>query len=225
MASSAKRTGEWQNAHCTTYAAGKGNYEFLPGPGAKPKFTGSLGAVVLEGAAKAKITCSSGTSSGEYTGASTLTITLTLSGCERASDHEQCQSVAAPAGQITTSALEGELGIISRSKPLAAGLDLEHSPTLATFECSSTAPLGKEVVSLEGSVIGAVKKLDAPVAGFTVTFKQHAGSQLPEAFEGGAADTLSTAILGGGSEPTGLAATLSLSDEEPLEIKAETLVK
>ena len=177
---------------------------------------------MLEGVAKAKITCSGGTSSGEYTGAKTLTITLTLSGCERPSDHEPCQSVASPAGQIATSALEGELGTISRTKPLAVGLDLKRSPTLAVFECSTAAPLGKEVVSLEGSVIGAVKKLGAMLAGFTVTFKQRAGGQLPEAFEGAAADTLSTAILLGSSEQTGLSATLSLSDEEPLEIKAQT---
>ena len=49
--------------------------------------------------------------------------------------------------------------------------------------------------------------------------------QSPEQFEGGANDTLTTAIVGGATEATGLTATLTLANEEPLEIKAKTRAK
>jgi hypothetical protein len=59
------------------------------------------------------------------------------------------------------------------------------------------------------------------VSGFTITFTGRAGKQTPESFEGGATDTLLTSTVGGASEPSALTSTLSLSDEEPLEIKAK----
>ena len=43
----------------------------------------------------------------------------------------------------------------------------------------------------------------------------------PEPFEGGATDTLLMSTVGGASEPSALTSTLTLSDEEPLEIKAK----
>ena len=77
-------------------------------------------------------------------------------------------------------------------------------------------------MSLEGSVIGPVKKIDSMVPTFTIADKATVGKQVPEAFEGQNKDTLVTAITGGSSEQTGLTATLTLSNEEPLEIKAKT---
>jgi hypothetical protein len=59
------------------------------------------------------------------------------------------------------------------------------------------------------------------VSAFTITFTGRAGKQTPEAFEGGATDTLLTATVGGASEPSALTATLTVSNEEPLEIKAK----
>ncbi|MHB8235784.1 MAG: hypothetical protein ACYDHT_14125, partial [Solirubrobacteraceae bacterium] len=216
------RTGEWRGAHCMGFAHGKGAYNFLPGPGAAGKLKGSLGPIVLETVGKAKITCSSGTGAGEYSGSQKLMITLVLSGCERASTHEPCQSVGSGSGQVTTNALEGRYGFISRVKPLSVGVDLSREGALATFECTTAALPGKELVSLEGSVIGPVKKIDSMVSSFTVTDKATAGKQAPEAFEGQNKDTLVTAITGGSSEQAGLTATLALSNEEPLEIKAKT---
>ena len=78
---------------------------------------------------------------------------------------------------------------------------------------------------MTGSVIGQVKKFDEMVSSFTVTFKLVKGKQSPEQFEGGANDTLTTAIVGGATEATGLTATLTLANEEPLEIKAKTRAK
>jgi Subtilase family len=217
-----KKTGEWQGAHCVGVAHGKGAYNFLPGPGAANKLKGSLGAIALETVGKAKIACSSGAGTGEYSGSQKLTLTLTLSGCERTSSHEPCQSVGSGSGQVTTNALEGKYGFISRVKPLSVGVDLSREGALATFECTTAALPGKEVVNLEGSAIGPIKRIDSMVSTFAVAYKATAGKQLPEAFEGQAKDTLVTAIAGGSSEQTGLTATFTLTNEEPLEIKAKT---
>lgn len=217
-----KKTGEWHSTHCVSYAHGKGNNNFLPGPGARNKFTGSTGSVTLETVGAAKITCASGSATGEYKGSKSLTVTLTLSGCQRASDHEPCQSVGAASGQITSEALEGELGFIATGKKTKVGLDLKHESQLASFECTSSGLPGKELLKLEGSVIGPIAKIDEMVNSFTVTFQQDAGHQLPEQFENTAPDTLTTNTIGGSTEQTGLAATLTLKNEEPLEIKAKT---
>ncbi len=217
-----KKTGEWHGAHCVGFAHGKGAYNFLPGPGQANKLKGSLGAITLETVGKAKIACSSGTGTGEYSTSQKLTLTLTLSGCERTSTHEPCQSVGAGSGQLTTNTLEGTYGFISHTRPLSVGVDLSREGALASFECTTAALPGKELVSLEGSVIGPIKKFDSMVSTFSVAFSATAGKQLPEAFEGGAKDTLAAAITGGSSEQTGLAATFTLTNEEPLEIKAKT---
>jgi hypothetical protein len=217
-----KKTGEWRGAHCVGFAHGKGAYNFLPGPGAANKLKGSLGAITLETVGKAKIACSSGTGTGEYSGSQKLTLTLTLSGCERASTQQPCQSVGSGSGQVTTNTLEGKYGFISRVKPLSVGVDLSREGALATFECTTAALPGKELVSLEGSVIGRLKKIDSMVSAFTVSYKATGGRQIPEAFEGQAKDTLITAITAGASEQTGLTATLSIANEERLEIKAKT---
>ena len=163
-----------------------------------------------------------GSGQGEYAGSKTLTLTLTLTGCERTSDHEPCQSIAGASGQVVTNALEGELGFITTGKTISVGLDLKHEP-LASFECTTAALPGKELVSVEGSVIGSIKKLDEMVSSFTVTYKQSAGKQAPEQFEGAAPDILMTSIVGGASkEQTGLSATMTITNEEKLEIKAKT---
>ena len=219
-----KNTGEWRGPRCVGFAHGKGPYNFLAGPGTAGKLTGTLSAVTLETLGGAKITCGGGSGQGEYTGAKTSTLTLTLTGCERMSDREPCQSAGAGSGQIATNALEGELGFITSGLKTSVGLDLKHEPALATFECTTSGLPGKELVSLEGSVIGSIKAIDGMVSGFTLAFKAKAGKQLPEAFEGGAKDTLTTSIVGGTSEQTGLNATLTIADEEEFEIKAKTRV-
>jgi hypothetical protein len=216
-----KRTGEWEGARCLGFAREKGTYNFLPGPGTAPKLSGHLGATTLETTGKAKISCSSGASTGEYTGAKTLTMTVTLSGCERASNHQACQSVGGASGQIVTNALEGTLGFINVAKP-SVGLDLAHAPALASFECTAPGLPGKELLTVEGSVIGQIAKIDEMVSAFTITFTGRAGRQIPEAFEGGATDTLLTSTVGGSSEPSALTSVVTVSDEEPLEIKAKT---
>jgi hypothetical protein len=220
----AKRTGEYQGAKCLTEMPGTGSYNWLAGPGASRKFTGQLAAVTLETTGAKKIVCSAGTATGEYTGAKTETVTLTLTGCERPATHSPCQSAAAASGQIVTNQLEGRLGFIRSGSKAIVGLDLAREGALATFECASSAPGGKEVVTLEGSAIGMVKPIDLMSTQFTDAYTQKAGHQKPEQFEGGLKDTLVSSVLAGlekSSEQIGLAATLTVTGEEPLEIKAK----
>jgi hypothetical protein len=219
----AKGTGEYQGGKCLTEVHGTGGYNWLAGAGTARKLAGALGAVTLETTGAKKIACSSGTAAGEYTGAKTQTVTLTLSGCERPATHSPCQNAAGASGQIVTNQLEGRLGFIrSGSKPIV-GLDLAREGALATFECASSAPGGKEVVTLEGSAIGTVKPIDLMASQFTDAHTQKGGRQSPEQLEGGLKDTLVSSVLAGierSSEQTGLAATLTVTGEEPLEIKA-----
>src|SRR5207248_4635851 len=109
----APHTGEWRGTKCTSEARGKGEYNFLAGPGPKPKTTGTLGAATLETVGGAKVTCAGGSDAGEYLSSKRESRTLTLTGCKRASGGEACQSLGAKAGEIVTSALDGEVGFIS----------------------------------------------------------------------------------------------------------------
>jgi hypothetical protein len=220
----ARHTGEYKDAACVTEAHGTGGYNWLAGPGEHAKFSGQLGAVMLETVAGKKIACSAGASQGEYTGPGGETVTLTLSGCERPSTHAACQSAGSAPGQVVTSALEGELGFIRSGEKPIVGLDLKREPALAALECASAAPGGKEVVLLEGSAIGSVKAIDKMEAQLTQTFVAKHGVQKPEQFEQGVKDTLTTTIVAGlekSGEQTGLSATQVAANEEPLEIKAK----
>jgi hypothetical protein len=208
----AGRTGQFRNSRCVREAAGRGRYNWLPGPGEKNHFSGHLGTVTLHTASKSALTCQAGSTQGEYTGPKTETVTVTLTGCEAPGNHA-CQSAGAAVGEIVTGALLGELGFITHGAKASVGLDVKGA-SLATFACS-----GSGTVSLEGSVIAPFPKTserNQMVSGFALKYKDKSGKQIPEAFEGGVKDTL---ILAG--EQAGLTANESISDEEPLEIKAQ----
>ncbi len=206
---------------CVEYEHAKYTYDFLAGA-AKDRFTGVLGATTLEGVNKTRVRCASGSAQGEYEQGTKLAVTLTLSGCERPTSHMPCEDVGGPSGQISTSELEGEYGFITRTPKLVVGIDLRHEPSLASFECETSGPGGKEMVALEGSVIGRIAPVDVMKGSFTVVFSQSKGIQALEAFEGGGKDTLSSSVTGGASgEPTGLAGKITITNEEPLELKAE----
>jgi hypothetical protein len=217
-------TGEYKNKSCTSEAHGKGAYKWISGPGEKKKFADHFSAIKLETVGKATITCSGGSGAGEYTGAKTLSVSVTLTGCKRPSSGAACQSVGAGAGEIQTSSLDGELGFITAGKKPSVGVDLEHEPQLASFECASSQLGGKELVSLEGSVIAPVKQIEKAVTELTLTYTAAAGKQSPEQLEGDPKDTLTSTVLAGtekADEQTGLTATTTATSEEQLEIKAK----
>jgi hypothetical protein len=216
-----KHTGEFETAHCVSASPGEGNYEWQEGPGANASFTTTSGTVALEGVGGAKVSCKKSTGSGTYTGAKSLTASLKLTGCTLASSKAACQSSGAPAGEIDTSSLAGQLGFIEdRSGPsdellVSVGVDLSQKPTLITAQCAGVS----EALSVSGSAIGAIGKLNAMSGSQTLTYSQSSGKQSPEAFEEAAKDTLS-ATLGSGAEQAGLATKQTVKNAEPLEVKA-----
>jgi hypothetical protein len=215
-----KYSGRFISASCVTEIAESnepGKFEWSPGPGPKPQFSGTVLKTTLETVGKHKIKCLEGTSQGEYTGLKTEKLGLTLTGCET-TGLVPCQSASAASGEIRTS-LAGTLGFINDSAPETpvVGVDLkpESGTKLATIHCGSV----EEV--LEGGAIATFTPVDKMVATPTLKFKEVAGKQLPEAFEETAPDTLTTTVTGGtGTEGTGLLGVVPGKGEEPIEVKA-----
>src|SRR5258708_27940772 len=71
-----KYSGKYSSSNCVTEAVESlkpGRYEWTAGPGPNPKFTGTSEITTLETVGKAKVKCTSGSSSGEYKTAKTET--------------------------------------------------------------------------------------------------------------------------------------------------------
>jgi hypothetical protein len=241
--------GGYQNDGCTKISkAKKGKYGWTPGPGAADTFydPGAGGEQVFETVDGSKLICSSIAVKGEYTGPKTEKITsLALEDCENGT-HKLCQTSPEYMGEIKTEGtIVGELGPIAVTKKghkkLSAGWALkpesEDEPIFFSYYCGNEGEVPQAAV-LEGSVIGVVaagasSNLDRMNTESLIDFKAHEGVQLPEAFEGGAKDTLSTRAVSSGvesSEQTGLSgvqeavsgpgeAGETSADKEPLEIK------
>lgn len=233
--------GAYGNRGCTTLNAHKkGKYEWLPGPGAKNKYSGVAVAPspLFRTTGGQTISCSDIVFKGEYTGAKTETATVTMDGCETPF-HRPCQTNPAKEGQIEgPSALKGELGVISKAKKTpTVGWDLKGEGVLFTFQCGKP-PEVLNLETIEGSVIGAVtgggfSNIDRMSIFSVIKYKAVAGKQLPESFEGGPKDTLLlNSITEKTSEQTGLTATEESEsglgepiekpeNQEPLEIKVK----
>jgi IPT/TIG domain/FG-GAP repeat len=231
----APKTGQFKGAQCTKLSRRhRGNSEWRRGPGPAPRFTGVLRSPALEsiGAARTVIACAGGQAEGTYTRSHRTRITsLTLTGCAESPSQgvgSDCQNAGGANGEIETNELRGALGVISHAKKVpVVGLDLRPASghVLASFECgggSTATGIGggdgapREIV---GSVIGQVRVVDRMSAGNTVTYRTSGGHQLPESFEGGAADVLTTLTgLAQSPEPTTFSALLEIASEEPLEV-------
>ena len=197
-----------------------GKYDWVAGPGPDRKFTGTTAALTLQTVGGAKVACTAGHSAGEYTGAKTESVSMTLTGCKTAGKGAgkgvSCQSSASAAGEIDSSPLAGELEFIDESEPAkpVVGWDLKPaaSGSLASFECAGAT------ASVTGSVIAPVAAVDKMTTALKLRFKATAGVQDPEGFEGGPKDTL-TFTASGAAEQAGLTATDAVVDEEALEVK------
>lgn len=217
---------------CVKEMPGAGNYEWMSGPGANKKFRGSTQeSATFETANKSnKITCLGGFWSGEFTSSKTLTLKMGFVPCED-SKGQLCQTVRPKTGEIETETLEGEWGYIKSGAQPIVGLDLKHSPLIATFECGEFPVETEETtVTLEGSVIGRMMEMvDKMSPEWKSLYRVKKGkSQQYEQFEGGPTDTLTanfTFVSVGGvkkvSEPIALITTIETANEEPLEVKAK----
>jgi hypothetical protein len=220
--------GGYSNPPCTIpNGEKKGRYEWSAGGGAKKKFTGEFGATILAPVTKGTIECAGGSSEGEYTGAKTETVTLTLESCEALPAHQSCQNVGSAVGEVKTMSLNGELGFINKTAiPPAVGLDLKAATgeIAAAFECGGGGHGTGTQVVLEGSVIGQIRPVNKMSPAFTVTYRTKAGKQFPEQFEGGVKDTLKTESIVGiekTTEESRLTTLNTNTNEESMEVKGK----
>jgi hypothetical protein len=187
---------------------GKGAFEWSPGPGAKPKVTAETGTVFLETVGHAKVTCTFGTVSGEWTGPKTANVNLSFSACQN-SAKKTCQTSPTTGASIQTE---------------------QPATTLLTFTCGGPPEAAlPETWTVEGSVIGPVKG-NGMILNRKLFYKATGGKQNPEQFEGGPKDTLLTNRITGLEPPKSEQAGLTINGpekpyitaegEEPLEIKA-----
>jgi hypothetical protein len=213
-------TGSFKNSACTKGLEHKlGAYEFVPGPGANPAFSGVGKTMKLQSVGGTRITCTSSSESGEYTGAKTETETITLSGCYTGSSKQPnpCQSSGASPGEIKSALLDGSIDFVAENaypvKPVV-GVDLTPASgtTLFSFECA-----GSEATSVGGSVIVALGGIDRMSTALKLKAKQSGGIQSVSAFEEGPSDTLT---YGSGEEQAGLNGALERTNAEAEETKA-----
>jgi len=214
--------GAYLDKACTEETASHSNeYEWLAGPGPKPKFASTAHKVTLEGVGGATVACKTASIAGEYTGPKTASAAMTLTGCVYSGSGEACQSAKAPAGQIVTNALTGSLGFIEdevteMASKLSIGLHLSSPGPLLSAECAGL----KEPLVVTGSVIAPIGKIDKMASSFKVAYAASTGKQQIEQFEGAPRDVL-TATLGSGAQQAGLVAKLKIAGEEAMEIRAE----
>ncbi len=236
-----KTHGEYNSVHCDLQRNSKGKDDWLPGPGAKNKFKSVLRGVTLAstGASKAVIECAGASGEGEYEGSKSLAIKkLILSGCAESPSKgvaSDCQGIGAADGEIEVKELAGELGYVEvvpnpvrETEKVGIDLKAASSSTLASFECGgANEMLGKgtgtgTLREIEGSVIGNVSDTNNMTSTNTTTYGASGGAQVPEHFEDGIPDTLITLVgLTKAAEPTTLAATEAVTNEEPIEVRTK----
>ena len=213
-------TGAYASATCTSLG-GEKKYEWLPGPGAKPKFTTKIKLdtkFTWQGVGGAELTCTAEKGTGEYTGAKTVGgVVLTLNGCAFAGS--KCSTAGAREGEVITKALVGELGVIkvSTEGPLhnEIGLDLKPASgeAIAEFACSSVA--GK----WRGSVIVPVTS-DKMAASMSLKYAATNGKQKPESFAGLPKDVIESSLGASTFEQSAWVLSSTLTNAEKIEVNS-----
>jgi hypothetical protein len=180
--------------------------------------------VVLETTTGDRVECAGVTASGEYSGAKTVAHVLAkFTGCVSALLvlPVKCTSPGAAEGEIVTSTLEGELGIIKADSEAVrdqVGIDLAPAPgaPVTQFECG---PILESFIKITvtGSVIHPVTT-NKMLLEENEKFSQRKGIQGVENFEGGAQDVLKTSIGGGEPVRSGEGLLSTLVNEEKIEV-------
>jgi hypothetical protein len=234
--------GAYKYKSCVITAPGhNGAFEWQPGPGAKPKFEASvIQEADLETVGKKRVHCGPSEIIGEWLDGKKASVNVFFHGCQEPATKKTCTTPeVGPQKESeikTTEPLEGEIGFISGkggTKP-KVGIDLKSKSALPmlTFTCGGppAEPSGEPVSwTVEGSVIGEVKPIDAMKTEGKAVFRAVAGKQVPEKFEEGVTDVPIAKYgtpLPSTTEEAGLTLreehkTIATEYEEPLEIKAK----
>jgi phospholipase C len=222
-------TGKYATSSCTTKSPSEdtGPYEWNPGPSAQASIKGTSDTGGFGPLGAWRVNCTSGTYQGVVSGARTERATIVLKGCKSAGLQASCQNTGAAAGRISTYPLDGELGYIKRSGTPLVGLLFRPTaltaPALTKYECGGAGSGSGAQISEIGSVIASTP-IDKMSRELTVTFSASEGHQIPEAFEGGAKQLLTSIIHPSKSvtikERSSWSTAFASIFEAPLEIKA-----
>jgi hypothetical protein len=217
-------TGTYSGGACTTVAKSGGTFEWYPAFGSErplkeAHFTMAIKALTeakIETASKQLIACKGQTGNGEYTGNKTIgNSTIKFTGC-KLNGTSTCTSSGAAEGEVVSSVLQGELGVISKSSegPLKNKIGTDLKPTsgevIAEFACAGTP------VTVSGAVIVEVKR-DAMESKVTLKFSDTKGLQKPTRFEGGPEEVLHVKIGEAAAVPAGLSLTTIQTNQEKIE--------
>ncbi len=212
--------GQFSKSTCTTVAS-EAKYEWFPvSMGEEPLQKRGItvaGGFRLETAEHHYVLCSHSTGSGEYTGGGSVALELRLTGCA-SSGVGTCTSAGDAEGEITLSALTGELGVTKGDKtdPAKDKVGMRLAPasgeTVAEFTCHTTAE------TLRGSLVVEVSKANKMSTTLTWASKVSKGADKIKSFEGGAEATPQVKIGGGGYEGAGIELNAKQTSEEAIEV-------
>jgi len=220
-----KGYGQYGNPNCTVLG-GERRSEWYPAVGGssplyRPRFTTRLKelSTQLQTVGGQTVSCTGESGRGEYVGPRTVNTTLGLTGCHLGTG-AGCHSGGAAEGEVASSNLVGELGVIAKSSVTAlknkVGIDLRPASgeVFAAFACGATPAL------VTGSGIAELQR-NTMLVNATVRFAARKGIQKPTAFEGAGEDVLFTKLGEGGVfERSGLSLVLIQSNEEKVEVNS-----
>ena len=193
-----------------------GKFEWLPGV-VKTGFTIALkeGVVTFETVKKVKTICKTENGSGEYTVSPEVgNVVLKLTGCESAG--QKCTTAGLAEGELETKKLEGRIGWeVKGLKKVALDLfPVGKTGPFMEYTCTGGVPL-----TVEGAILVPVV-VDKMALTSALKYKQTAGKQKPEHFEGGPKEVLTSTPNGETFEQLGETAALNATSEEAIEINA-----
>ena len=193
-------------------------------------FAGGGTETTLRTVGHSTIKCAAVNMTGEYTGAKTASVTMEFQACADQAGN-LCKSPQVTAtGEILSFPMAAELGFtrheeVNGKLVVAVGMDLKPTPpltSLASYECTGSG----ETANVEGSVIAKLKPFDKMTSEINPAFfVRKTGQQVPESFQGGPKDTLSTTYTKGVENLGTFDSTLNVlegkgTNSTPMEIKA-----
>jgi hypothetical protein len=213
--------GKFSTSKCTVEVpeaerAKKGKYEWFPGS-IKSGQTSTGGKAILEEVQKYAVVCASESSAGEYTGTkSGHHLIVKFKGCQ--SGPFTCTSAGHEKGELETKALAGQLVWENeKTKKVAIELHPETGESFIEFNCE-----GKLSVAVKGAILAPVKT-DTMSESLTLKFKAKHGFQVPDFYEEGGVKVKAALFSDFGEkgyEQAGQNETVTVKNEEPLEVNA-----
>ena len=226
--------GKYRDSNCTAKASLKspGSFEWKKNP-VNAGFTAAGGEFRIQTAGGVELHCETSAERGEYVIALNTKevhhVVITGVRCEVPLLDADCQTKGASAFEIVSSALKGKLAYVSGRHTPAAVLGQLLAPEMKAgpfreWECPAVGASLREANGPEGghaTVIATIGPLNVMSLTFTERYRGSKGIQEPQHIEGSTViDNLEQSINGGPFERADQTGELTITNEEPLEIKA-----